>query len=428
MASGETGPRIKGGSYDAIDTQDGFVLLRNMPSMSTVPKGVKGAPEDIQEEWMGDAVKFGSELYDKGNLCYPIHLGHNDDQGLTRPEFAGYFRPTRVGKGLVEGKEQPVVFSDWKLKKPVFDKMAKGELGFVSPEVRSWGKRRISSLALLDSQPPHFGFPLQTIGKVTVDPAATFSADLPKGCTIAKFEDGVERIKFEDFDPMDTASKAEPKPTEHVEKCCSHCKQNQDTLAKMSKDLYGGKMEAGKPDSAPVEQKAAEPTKQGAMANIRMEDDPKAVARFAALEDKYAALEKKLTERESAEKAKALGDKVLADDLRGYQIGEKTKQAVYRFAAEGENKLKEYVESVREVAIKDSPRSLHDAELAGAVKLNDPVLAKFSQGNPAKMEVVARFAADYRTLKASPAGRGMRISEEEWITQAVKEAELGGKI
>jgi hypothetical protein len=435
MASGGTGiqkPNIRGGDYTAIDTQDGWYILKDIPTLAPVKKGKKYATEDIGEEWFNSALKFAQDCYTNGKVAHPIHLTHTDDAGIHNPEFAGYFKPSKVGKMTVPDKgEVPVVFSDFKIKKNIYEKMAKGELGYVSPEVRGWEKKRISSVALLDSVPPENLFPLMTIGETKVDPTAQFATELPEGCSIARFSDGVERIKFDHrFDPMDSKEeKSHDESKEKAERCCSHCKANQETLTKLSNDIYGGKMESGKPDSAPIEQKGEpEKTKQGAMANIRMEDDPKAVARFAALEDSVSALKKQITERDQAEKSKLAADKALAEDLKGYQIGEKTKAAVYKFAAEGEDRLKAYVESVKEVAIKDGPRSLYEAELAGAVKLNDPVIAKFGGNDPGKMETVARFAADYRTLKKSPAGKGMRITEEEWIAQAVKEAEMGGKV
>lgn len=428
MAQGETKkPNIKGGDYTAIDTKDGWYILKDIPTLAPVKQGVQNAPTDIGTEWFNDAVKFAQDAYENGKIAFPVHHTHTDDMGLHNPTFCGYFKPSRVGTANVPGKgEVPVIFSDFKVKKDAFEKINKGEMGYVSPEIRSWSKRRISSVALLDSIPPENIFPLLTVGKIVEDPAAQFSAELPKGCSVARFEDGIERVKFDQtFDPMEEG-KPEPKPADHAEKCCAHCKANQEMLTKMSKDLYGGKMEAGKPDSAPIEQKGTpNPTQQGGAVQ-RMEDDPKAVARFAALEDTVSALKKQIDERAAAEKAKVLGDKALSEDLKGYQIGDKTKAAVYKFAAESEERLTAFVASVKEVAIKDGPRSLHEAELAGAVKLNDPVIAKFGENDPRKMEVVAKFASEYRTLKASPAGRGMRITEEQWIEQATKE--MGGKL
>lgn len=372
--------------------------------MSVVPKGIKGAPEDIGKDWMSDAVQFGQDLYNKGKTAYPVHIGHNDDLGITRPEFAGLFKPTRVGTALVEGKEQPAIFADWKIKKSVFDKFAAGELPYVSPEVRNWSKRRISSLALLDSQPPHFAFPLQTISEVVEDPYAKFSADLPKEVKIAKF-DGMERVTF---DPT----------TEHVE--AKEEKNEETNMADKPKE----DLQAGKPNNNPVDQSGKAPASDPVVAGgskptivtgAKMTlDDPAVAAKFAAMEDANAEMRKRLDARDAADKAKALEQKAL-ESLRGYQIGDKAKAQIAKFAAEGEDKLNALVETLKEVTPKDSPRTFAAAEAANAVAANDPAVAKFVQQGPEKLEAAARFASEYRTLKAHPAGRGMQISEEQYI-------------
>jgi len=384
---------MQGGGYKAIDCCDGWVIVRDVPVMSTVPKGVKNAPEPIGEEWMSDAVKFGQELYTKGKTAYPIHIGHNDDLGLTQPEFAGFFKPSRVGTALVEGKEQPAVFADWKIKKDVFERFSKGELPYVSPEVRNWNKRRISSLALLSSQPPHFSFPLQTVSEVAEDPYAVFSADLPKEFKVAKF-DGMDRVTF---DPtVEDAPEIENKET---------------TMADKPKE----DLQAGKPNNAPVEQDAAGKPAAPAAAPLgtKMSEDPVLAAKFAAMADESAALKRRLDERDAADKAKELTAKAL-EDLRGYQIGETTKAQIAKFAAQGEDKLKDFVATIKEVAAKDSPRTFSDAERMN-VSASDPAVAKFAQMGPDKLEAATRFAADYRTLKSHPAGRGMQITEEQYV-------------
>lgn len=389
---------MQGGGYKAIDCCDGWVIVRDVPVFSVVPKGVKGAPEDIKEDWMSDAVKFGQDLYSKGKTAYPIHIGHNDDLGLTQPEYAGLFKPTRVGKALVEGKEQPAIFSDMKLKKSVFERFSKGELPYVSPEVRNWAKHRISSLALLSSQPPHFAFPLQTVSDVAEDPYAQFSADLPRECKVAKF-DGMERVTFD--------------PTEEKEEI----KEEEITMADKPKE----DLQAGKPNANPVDQENANKPAAAPLGTKMTMDDPALAAKFAAIEDRNALLEKRLNERDAADKAKELAAKAL-EDLRGYQIGDRAKAQIQKFAAEGEAKLKEFVETLKEVTPKDSPRTFADAE-RGNVSPTDPAVAKFAQMGPDKLEAATRFASEYRVLKNHPAGRGMQITEEQYVKFQMDSAE-----
>jgi hypothetical protein len=400
-------PNINGGNYKAIDTKDGWYILRDMPCMSLVPKGIKNAPSDIGEDWMSDAVKFHQELYEKGKSAYPIHIGHNDDLGITHPEFAGFFKPTRVGKGLVEGKEQPVTFCDWKIKKSAFERFSKGELPFVSPEIRRWDKHKISSLALLDSQPPHFAFPLQTVGEVVEDPTAKFSADLPQEFKVERFSDLMERVTFDPSVEEDKETKVAPKEDKMAD-------------AKAPKEDF----QAGKPNSNPVDQTSKEPasTAQAGAETVKLTlDDPRVAAKFAAMEDRNAALEKRLNERDAADKARELATKAL-ESLRGYQIGDKAKAQISKFAAEGEEKLNAFVETLKEVSVKDSPRTFGAAE-AASVSAADPSVAKFAQQGPDKLEAAARFATEYRTLKAHPAGRGMQITEEQYVKFQMDSAE-----
>lgn len=401
-----TKPNISGGGYKAISTGDGWYIIKDVPCMSVVPKGTKNAPHDIGEEWMGDAVKFHQDLYDKGKTAFPIHINHNDDHGLTHPEFCGFFKPTRVGVGLVEGKEQPVTFADWKIKKSAFDRLSNGELPFVSPEIRRWDKRKISSLALLDSQPPHFAFPLQTVGEVVEDKTATFAADLPSEFKVERFSDLMERVTF---DPSVDEVKEEKKKVEEKPMA---------DVTKPKEDL-----QAGKPNSNPVDQKTTEPAsdaKSGAE-TIKMSEDPKMAARFAAMEDRNALLEKRLNEREAAEKASALEMKAL-ESMKGYQIGDKAKAKIAQFAAKGEEELNSLIETLKEVTPKDSPRTFGAAE-AGNVSPSDPAVAKFAQQGPDKLEAATRFASEYRILKAHPAGRGMQITEEQYVKFQMDNAE-----
>lgn len=407
VAADTNKPNIKGGNYRAIDTKDGWFILRDMPCMSVVPKGVKNAPHDIGESWMNDAVKFHQDLYEKGNSAYPIHIGHNDDLGLTRPEFAGFFKPTRVGAGLVEGKEQPVTFGDWKIKASVFKKFSAGELPYVSPEIRRWDKHKISSLALLDSQPPHFPFPLQTVGEVTEDPTAKFSADLPAEFRVERFSDITERVTF---DPS-VDEKKEKTETDTEEKTMADAEKPKEDF------------QAGKPNNNPVDQKGAAPSnpQSGAEVIKMTADDPKMAARFAAMEDANAALLKRLDARDAADKAKQLEAWGL-EQMRGFQIGDRSKKSIAKFSADGEAALKEHIEMLKEITPKDSPRTFGEAELS-SVSASDPAVAKFAQMGPEKLEAAAKFASEYRILKAHPAGRGMQITEEQFVKFQMDSAE-----
>ena len=391
-------PKINGGNYTAIDTQDGWYTLKDIPTLGPVKKGQKNAPFDVDEKWFGDAVKFGQDSYKRGKIAYPVHLTHTDDLGIHNPEFAGYYVPSKIQKmDLPEHGEVPVMFSDYKIKKSVFEKMQNGELGYLSPEVRNWNKRRLSSVALLDSIPPHYPFPLMTIGEVVVDPSAKFEAELPTECAIARFSDGFERVTF---DPREAGRDKDTDTETKVEgEKMADVKPIQDE-------------QTGKPNAAPIEQVGA--VKTSLPAKMEAESDPKMAAKFAAMEDANAALMKRLDAIEAEKKAVAL-EKWGLEQMAGYQIGAAAKKSIARFASEGDASLKEHIAMLQEVTPKDSPRTFAAAEAGNAVAVNDPAVAKFAQAGPEKLELAARFASEYRTLKAHPAGKGMNIREEDYI-------------
>lgn len=408
-------PLLPGGNYRATDTRDGFVTLHDVPIMGHVAKGTKGAPEDIGHDWLDGARKFGDDSFIKNKICYPIHVGHHDEMGA-RPEFAGFFRPTRTGTIEIDGQKEEALFSDLKVKKSIYSRIESGELPYVSPEIRNWSKRRISSVALLASEPPHFQFPIVTPGQVTEDSSASFSADLPEDMKIATFEDGKERVMFGrvTFDPVEDEKNEKEIETKKLEGKPMADEKKQDE-------------QLGKPNPSPVElPHGAKPVSQIQQVVAKMEDDPKAMARFAAMEDRNAALEKRLNERDSADRAKALEAKAI-EALKGWQIGDKARQQIAKFAAEGEDRLNAFVETLKEVSAKDSPRTFAAAEAAMSVPVNDPALAKFAQAGPEKLESAARFASEYRTLKAHGAGKGMTITEEAYVRFQMEQEENPGQ-
>ena len=150
--------------------------------------------------------------------------------------------------------------------------------------------------------------------------------------------------------------------------------------------------------------------------------DPKMAAKFAAMEDANAALMKRLDAIEAEKKAAALESWGIGQ-MAGYQIGSAAKKSIARFAAEGEASLKEHIAMLQEVTPKDSPRTFAAAEAANAVPINDPALAKFAQAGPEKLEAAARFASEYRTLKAHAAGAGMSVKEEDYVKFQMEQAD-----
>jgi hypothetical protein len=416
-------PQISGGDYTGIDTKDGFFIVRDVPILSSVKKGEKRAPEDIGSDWLSKTTLFHKESYEGGKIAFPIHIGHTDDLGLTHPEFAGFFKPTSVRTFKVNGEDKPTIFADLKLKAAAFSRMKAGELPYVSPEIRTWGKNKISSVALLDSDSPHNEYPLMTIDKVVEDPTAKFAADLPPTASVARFNDkDVVRFMDDPFEPV----KDDKGAKEHgATKCCAHCEDTRGMVTKMAAAYgIGGKMsdkiEAGKPNAAPVEQPSSPPAAPAAAPmGVRMAEDlsPAMAARFAAQEEAFAALQKRFDLRDKQETAAKLAEGALAE-LKGYQVTDATKGYIVKFASEGADKLKEFIAAVKPSLVKDGTGTLRDAEMA-SIRPDDPAIKKFAEQGPEKLEKAARFAGEWNEISKS--FKGFSVSREQFVKQRMAE-------
>lgn len=358
---------IRGGNYQAVIGNDGWAIFRDVPIMGFVPKGEKSAPEDINEAYMQKMVSFSQEEYQAGNFAAPIHKGHHKSLAIEDPEFLGFFLPKRVGTAMVEGKSTPAIFADLKFKPSAFLRAQSGELPYFSPEV-DWITGKFMSLAALDSNPPHFKFPMFTVGLVVEDRSAKFEAAL--------------KSKLE----------ADPKEKSEGEKgCCAHCATYQ--------KKYGVKFEERLMTNPVTEPKA--PVEPTTPAVAVMQADPKVIAAFeaklAVQADALAELKKKDAERDAKEKAKGLFEKALGD-LKGYQFGENVRKALFAAAGESEEKLTGLVAAVKEVATKEPPKTLEEA-IAASVSTSDPALTKFQKDSPARQAKAAQFLAEYREIK-----------------------------
>jgi hypothetical protein len=381
---------IKGADYSSFDTGDGYVTVRDVILCGEIKKGTRDAPRDYGQKELQSLVDYSTRLYDKGSFCSSAHKGHNKQLELQDPEFLGFVLPKKVDRAVIDAESQWAVYGDVKLKAAAFERALKGELPFISPEI-SWGDNHIRSIAFLDSKCPHFKAPLFTVQSPLKDVTAKFEA------------------VFERFETDVKEEEREEKELHLCDSCGTKIKKEEGFMAE--------KDQAGKPKAAPVEQApGAKPVNEIAPVVSRMEasDDPKMAAKFAAFEDANAELKKRLDERDALDRAKALEAWGL-EEMKGYQIGQAAKKSIAKFSAHGESQLKEHIEMLKEVTPKDSPRTFAAAEAASSVAINDPALAKFAQGGPEKAEMAARFASEYRTLKAHPAGRGMQIKEDEYI-------------
>jgi len=415
--------KINGANHRAIDTGDGFYVVPDVPVFSEIEKGVKGAPRDIDKAWLEEAVAINRKEYGQGSFTGPLHIGHNKAVELSDPAFAGYFTLKRVGPYVLDGEVKATIYADFKMTAAAFDLAKRAELPYVSVEIHDWDSNRIDSVSFLNSKPSYFHYALFTIGEIVKDESARFAAVLRAP---AHFQDDDENGDKDKKPPAATDEKAPPHKEPDGDEggqtaahCCAHCAMYGEQISRMARIMgmsFGGKMEIKdeKPNATPVEQKR-EPPAPGAT----LQAEAQAAAKFAAMADKIAALEKDADGRKAEEAAKILEAKAV-EDLKGFVLGESTKAGLAKFSRMGEDHLKAFVASVKEVGTKAPARTLAEYE-QGSVAASDPAIAKFQQMGPDKLEKAAKFAAEHRRIKATPAGRGMQTTEEQYIEFRLKE-------
>jgi len=462
--------KINGGKYEAFNTGDGYHVVKNIPILAEVPKGTNNAPYDVTKEELEKFLSSMQSRYSQGNRTGALSVGHNDDLGLTHPDFAGYFLPTKVEKFNFPKGEKWTLFADFKITNDKFADFAAGKLPMHSPEIypQSWADHKVDLVCFLDTKPSHFEFPLNNVGKITEDGTAKFAAvyedkvatklltdDLAKMFsdstlkaiatrfaayaekteetkTTTKIEKGDEE-KVDDGKPEKKGEEKKPKGGEGEDKFASEYPEAHTRMAAIETNISKMAQHFGltgmdnlnkKPDSKPVE--PGETDKGGS----KMSMDAETAAKFAAMANDNAEIKKKLAERERGEKiaafmAKAdsiLSRKILSD--RGI-VSEFAAQAADK--ADGEKWFTEIVEKLKPSLRDKPPRDVAEFAAAGlpVVESTDPILSKFSAQGANPMDV-SKFAAQWRQIK-SKLGDNFTCTEESYITNELTLAKAAGQ-
>ena len=465
--------KINGAGYTAVDTGDGHTTVKDVPIFSEIPKGTHGAPYDVTKDELEKFLSVGQSRYATGRTG-ALSIGHNDDLGLTHPDFAGYFLPTKVARYAFPSGEKWALFADLKLPNAVFARFAEGKLPVHSPEIypRSWDERRIDIVSFLDTKPSYFDWQNNTVSKITKDASAKFAAvwmpskpvmtdDLAYGdlkallgdalpaiaSRFAAYVEATEKVerKVEKKDD-EPAAKPEAKADEKSEakgdekgekKADDEAKQAdpfesdypethkalgamQSTLSKMAESL-------GMNKSDPLDKKSGQPPIEPNEPNRggKMSMDPETAAKFAAQANEVAEIRKQLAAQENEKRissfmAKAdslLARKVLADR----DIVAKFASDASAMGAEGDKWFTTMIEKLAP-SLRDKPPS-SVAEFASrslpSVEPTDAALSKFAAQGPAVLEQAAKFAAQYRQSKIL-FGDHMTVSEEFYINDQIR--------
>lgn len=396
------GVKIRGGAYRWVDTKDGYFTLLDVPLVSEMPKGTKGAPQDVDKAYLEGLVTKAQERYQLGNYCGRAFIGHHKEIELLAPEFVGYVLPNRVGMYKLEddgGKlvDRWTAFGNLKINAAAFERIRKGELPGTSVEL-PWSKERISGVALLGSRPPHFEYANLTIGAPVTDD------------TSAKFEATKDPI-FEE-DAM-TAEELRKIISETIDAKLATFEQNLSAkfAAKADEKKVDDKVDPAKPNPLPVEPTTKTKTEEPSF------DSEKVVSMFAERDARIAAFEAREKKRDEAEakrvEEQAKSDRILKAEaeLKGLILSTDLRKDLATFAHD-EKLLAAYVASLKKNAAKEPPTTMGDFK-GTPVEPTDPSVAKFAQMGPAEAEKAAKFAADYRQMKAK--GWPVRCSEQEFV-------------
>lgn len=463
MSAG-TAPLV-GADYTAFDMGNGWYKIKNVLMFSEVPKGMKDAPEDVKRERMVQMVRTAQAKWEQERYAAPVHKGHHKLLEFSDPEFLGFVLPTAVGRHVLDGKMQDVVFGEVTLKESAFARILKGELPYLSPEV-DWVNWKFSSLSFLDSKPPHFEFPLVTIGNVVKDGSSRFEVRLtsvggkfmavedPKADKQRKEEykekeggEPKEDAKKKDFKPHDDRGdeKIEGAPEEEAREGGDRLKKLEMGYSEMDKAMAsihfkmglpykGALMEAekfAKPESsAPVEdeKKGDEVGKvSGTQTETKFGADPETRAAFAAQELRTKALEDKLAKRD-ADEALKLRVAAAFEDLKGRPMSDTVKADIAYFAGLGEDSLKKYVAALKAQTPMDPPKNLATYEAlgitkpVGAVMATDADIAEFAKQGPEKGAAAQRWATAFEVWKASPFSKrsSLRDNRKVWIEEQMR--------
>jgi hypothetical protein len=455
---------LAGANYSAFDLGNGWYKIKNVLMFSEVPKGVKEAPEDVKRERMQQMVNAAQAKWEKERYAAPVHKGHHKLLEFSDPEFLGFVLPTAVGRHVLDGKMQDVVYGEVTLKESAFARILKGELPYLSPEV-DWATWKFSSLSFLDSKPPHFEFPLVTIGNVVKDGSSKFEVKLtsvggkfmavepqdpkkqrkedpkgenePKGGAAPKDEaevkPGDEGVAGEDVESGDRLRKLEMGYSE-MDKAMAAIH------FKMGLPYRGALMEADKfakpASSAPVEDvkkgdevgKVSAPTAVETGSNGTFAAaDPETRAKFAAQEMRTKAIEDKLAARDASDALKVRVEAAFAE-LKGRPITDTVKTDIAYFAGIGEDSLAKYVAAVKAQTPMDPPKNLAVYESLGitrpvtAVTSSDPDIAEFAKQGPEKGAAAQRWAVAFEVWKASPFSKrsSLRENRKVWIEEQMR--------
>jgi len=417
-------------AYKARREPDGFYTITGVPVFAEVPKGTKGAPFDIDREWL-DAALAKSRTREKEGYLAPLHFEHHG--GGEKSFKAGHYRLTRVGKVKVGGDKKFAIFADFlKIPAHVFASLMQNDWPYRSVEIVSYEEHEIESVALLDDETPFHKFELLNADTIDLestpeDPASHLPV-LAGPVAFARTERGYAGLYRFSEARMKINLKGNPKDgysafdedgmlaTGDIAGAEFHLSgaefesddlpDDEKELSRMAKAIAAKlkKMAKGKPkklmdDDEDDKKRDEDDGHKPAEAKHAAADLAGILCRFDAMEAELASL-----------KSAKVRDELLASTLAalktdGYHVSKLTSSTMEKYAGDKAG-LINFVAHYRATVPKDGPPTLGDSDKGNE---EDPVVADFArQGEDAHRAAITAASEFGNLVKA-----GMRSGTDE---------------
>lgn len=468
----------------AEQNPDGTWNIRDVPVFAELPAGARGNPNDVGREWMLRAIDKAKARFSE-HYVPPVHINHHKANGETKR--AGYFQLTAVRPTLHDGKPVWTIFADLLSVPPdVFAQIERGELPYRSVEIHDWQNPEINSLALLDDEVPFFRFEILSVARKEAAhtmaamgaPAVAMCSTSSEARCLFRFEEDTMPMPTDEMTPVDALP---PEQAEKPEGEMSFEDRVMDRLSKLEAAI-GGLMaddeeeqpspddsavpEADVPDSAPVEEPAAEEApsekeesfagskrwrildasgnevtvvtanssdealeKAADAGHVGSDAEPAGGQMRAKDHTEVAQLSARVAAMEARERQRSAQDRIATlvakaqEDLAGWPMP--SLEALKKMAAKGPDAIEVFVAEYKRGAPKDPPRTTEDLDAGGArlVAAHPDCFAQFAARGPEVLEKAQRAAAEHAELRAH--NPTFSVPLESYVARAVDGVELG---
>jgi hypothetical protein len=416
--------------YRVVRNGDGTYDILDVPVFSEMDL------EDDQQigiEWMEAALQASAKLDEQGYLP-PLHVHHHGtEKSVAR---AGHFRLRRVDTAVVPGedREMAVVYADFVgVPEATFQRIMAGELPYRSVEILDIEEARINTLALLDTEEPHFKFPLLNrtslqLAKRTVfcSKESTMKVKLNAGPVVAQedCDEDEDKLKLGEGEEDERALnpenakddikslitqlnaslgaflKANEKETDDMERAPNLV--NVDEKEGPDKDKLAARRKA--------RQRAFARRVRARKLNRRPKRKPVAAKRNTKLLAEVSALRDWQRDEKAKERIAVLCA-AAAKDLAGYHLSSDTKESLRAIAKSGGKvALAAFVRTYKSTARKDPTDDLGTQETETTA--DDEKLGVYAKAGPDVLTTARKLSREYDIAVTK---HGVRCTREEYI-------------